>query len=254
MKLRLHQYLSRAGIFNGKKGLIESVRNGEVSVGGQVVINPEFIFDPSRKKVFWKGEFVKPIRKSVYILVNKPEGCLSSRLTPTDIRLGKKSVFELIEKLNVSAEVKNSLFCVGRLDEDTSGLLVLTNDGKLGSKLTDPLHGIRKKYLASLERPISTGDLDKLRAGVVINLEENGKVWKYRTKGCSIVRIAPRQLEIILSEGKKREVRRMLEVVGNRVVGLQRVAIGRLSLGMLKLEKGGCSFADSKALQLLGEE
>lgn len=236
MKLRLHQFLSRTGAFSSKNELITAIAKSEITIDGKTITNPMHIFD-AKKRVCWKGTPLKRVTAKTCIAINKPEGYLSSRLTPEDTRLGKKSVFQLIDGLDEKTE--KSLFCAGRLDEDSSGLLIITNDGKLGSKLTAPGSGIEKTYHATLARPITDNELDKLRKGVIIQLEENGKITSYTTKPCRADAMPDRkQLKLILAEGKKREVRRMLESIGNKVVRLERTAIGKLTLQELKLGKG----------------
>ncbi|MBI3037188.1 rRNA pseudouridine synthase [Candidatus Woesearchaeota archaeon] len=252
MKLRLHQFLSRTGAFSSKKDLIHRVRSGEVSIDGKVVVNPEFIFDAAKCRVFWKGRLLQKVRESIYIVINKPEGYLSSRLTPNDRRLGKRSVFELVEEdKSIGKATMKALFCVGRLDEDTSGLLLITNDGKLGSRLTDPKHGVKKTYLVELQKPISSKDVAELEKGVVIGLEENGRIAGYKTKGCRIEVVAAdmKKLKVAVSEGRKREVRRMFEAVGNEVLQLRRVALGSLKLEDLNLKKGKYIIADRKLIE-----
>lgn len=238
MKLRLHQFLSRTGTFSSKKELITAIIKAEITIDGKAVTNPMHIFD-AKKKVCWKGKPLKRVTAKTYIAINKPEGYLSSRLTPGDARLGKKSVFELLSNA-LDEKTEKSLFCAGRLDEDSSGLLIITNDGKLGSKITAPGSGIEKTYHAALARPITDGELAKLRKGVTIQLEENGKITSYTTKPCPAEIILPnrKQLKLVLAEGKKREARRMLESIGNKVTQLERTAIGKLTLQELKLEKG----------------
>ncbi len=240
MKLRLHQFLSRTGAFSSKRELIEAVTNGEVTVDGAVVTSQMHILDV-KKRVCWKGRRLKRVGAKTYIAINKPEGYLSSRLTPDDARLGKKSVFELIgESTELDERMKKSLFCAGRLDEDSSGLLVITNDGRLGSRITSPVSGVEKTYHAVLARPVTDTELAKLQDGVTIPLEENGKITSYATKPCiaEVNSKDRKQLKLTLSEGKKREVRRMLEAIGNKVVRLERTAIGKLTLQGLNLEKG----------------
>ncbi len=238
MKLRLHQFLSRTGAFSSKKELIAAITNAEITIDSRAVTNPMHIFD-AKKKVCWKGKPLKRITAKTYIAINKPEGYLSSRLTPEDLKLGKRSVFELIGNV-FDEKMEKSLFCAGRLDEDSSGLLIITNDGKLGSKITAPSSGIEKTYHAALARPITDSELAKLRKGVTIQLEENGKTTSYTTKPCKVETTSTdrKQLKLVLTEGKKREAKRMLESIGNKVIQLERTAIGKLTLQELKLEKG----------------
>ena len=240
-KVRLHQFLSRTGKFSGKSDLIESVRNREISVGGKVVTDIHFQFDPSKREVVWKGRKLNVIENKVYLMLNKPAGYLSSRLTPNDVVRRKKSVFELIR---MDESIKRTLFCVGRLDEDTSGLLIITNDGELGHKITDPKKEIEKTYDVFLDKIVSEEDIEKLSKGVVIDLEENGVIQKYKTKSCRITRLQNdntrlqnEKVRITITEGKKREVRRMFESIGRKVVDLKRIAIGKLELGEVGLGK-----------------
>lgn len=251
MKLYLHQFLSRTGAFKSKNELVSSIRKGKVTVGGLAVVNPLYSFDPGKKRVFWKGALLKQVKRKVYIIVNKPEGYLSSRLTVNDLRLGKKSVFELIDNDNrLDAAAKKALFCVGRLDEDTSGLLILTNDGGIGHEITNPKNNIEKTYEAVLQHPLSSSDVSAMEKGVVIKLEENGKVAMYRTKGCRVeVPAGGKTAGIILTEGRKREVRRMLEAVGNRALRLRRVAIGLLRLDDLKIRAGEYLFLGRESVE-----
>ncbi|MBI2176690.1 rRNA pseudouridine synthase [Candidatus Woesearchaeota archaeon] len=232
-----HPTKSRTGAFSSKKELITAVAKAELTIDGKTITNPMHIFD-TKKKVCWKGKPLERITAKTYIAINKPEGYLSSRLTPEDARLGKKSVFELVS--NLDSQTEKSLFCTGRLDEDSSGLLIITNDGKLGSRITAPGSGIEKTYEAALARPITDEELDKLRKGVMIQLEENGKITSYTTRPCTAEIIPPgrKHLKLVLTEGKKREARRMLEALGNKVTRLERTAIGKLTLQELKIGKG----------------
>ncbi len=253
MKLRLHQFLSKTGWFSSKKALVESIRSGAISVGGVIIVNPEFIFDPSKKRVAFRGRFLERIRRKVCIVMNKPEGYLSSRLSESDRKLGKKSVFSLIgNDKSLDGPIKKSLFCVGRLDECTSGLLLITNDGKLGSAIAKPENSIKKTYLVTLEKAADKS-LSILEKGVVIRLEENGLVKSYRTKPCVAEAVSDdmKTVRVVVSEGKKREVRRMFEAVGNTVLKLQRIGIGGLDISRLKLEEGSYIFADEAMLDMI---
>jgi pseudouridine synthase len=246
MKVYLHQLLSRSGLFERKEDVFNAIRSGEVSVGGSVVTDPKYQFNPGKKKVSYRGKLIEPPSEKAYVVLNKPEGFLSSKLAPEDIRLGKKSMFELLA--GVDEKIKRSLFSAGRLDEDTSGLIILTNDGKLGSKITKP--GIvEKTYQVVLENPISRRQVAEIEGGVVIELEENGKTTKYKTKKCAIKLEDSTHLDITLTEGKKREVRRIFEAVGNKVRNIQRISIGRIRLSDLGLREGEYKFVDKQFLE-----
>jgi pseudouridine synthase len=226
MKIRLHQFLSKTGIFSSKSQIHDAIRNSELKIEGRIVTKPNFQFNKN-KKVTWKGKELKIKKEMIYLILNKPEGYLSTRLTKNDA--DKKSVFSLLPE-------DNSLVCVGRLDEDTSGLLIITNDGDLVHKITNPLSNVEKTYKVILEKPLK--DIHEVEKGLTIELEENGKIDKYQTKPCKVELVSEKQIFITLTEGKKREVRRMFEAVGNRVVKLERVSIGRLNIDDLKIKKG----------------
>lgn len=233
MKLRLHQYLSKTGAFRSKEELIASIKDGEVSVGSKTIKNPHYQFSPN-KSVFWKGKKLA-VADHVYLLLNKPAGFLSSRLTQMDIRLRKKSIYSL---LHFQSSVKNSLFSVGRLDEDTEGLLIVTNDGKLCSQITDPKHDVPKTYCVHLEKPITGREIARIEKGITISLEEDGKRREYTTKASSISQRDSRSLIVRITEGKKREVKHMFEAVGNKVVRLKRTSIGSITLSELRIPLG----------------
>ena len=225
MKIHLHQFLSRTGLFRRKGHIMDAVKNGEVKIDNKVISNPMYRFNPSKNSVFWKGKILEMLDDQVYIIMNKPSGYLSTKLSEKDV--GKKSVFNLI---NINSNLKNTLFSVGRLDEVSSGLIIITNDGKLGYKITNPNNKITKTYNVHLEKPIN--NVDKIEQGVVIDLEVEGRIIKYKTRQCKLNIISDKELNITLTEGKKREVRRIFETVGNKVLKLKRIAIGRLRLNI----------------------
>jgi 23S rRNA pseudouridine2605 synthase len=147
--------------------------------------------------------------------VNKPAGVVSTAREPGS----RPAVVELVE-----TEVR--LYPVGRLDADTTGLLLLTNDGELANRLTHPRYEVPKTYRATLRTPIADGDLERLRSGVELG---DGP-----TAPTEVKRLGDREIEIVLREGRNRQVRRMVEAVGNRVGVLRRIRLGPLGLGGLK--------------------
>ncbi|MFH0875942.1 MAG: pseudouridine synthase [archaeon] len=235
MKIKLHQYLSKTGIFKSKKEALEAIKNGDIKIDDKVTKDPQFDFNKNKRKIFYKNKELNLPLKKIYIIMNKPVGYLSSKLTEKDIELGKKSVFSLI---NMDEKIKNTLFCVGRLDEDTSGLLIITNDGNLTHRLTNPNCNIKKTYKAALEKNISSDDIKRIENGIEIILEENGVFSKYKTKKCEVKLLPERKALITLTEGKKREVRRIFESIGNRVLALERKSIGNINLEKFNLKKG----------------
>ncbi len=190
------------------------VASGRVTVGGEVVI------DPARD--VGEGDDVRvdgsPVGTEAHEVwaVNKPAGVVSTAREPGE----RPAVVELVDS---SAR----LYPVGRLDVDSTGLLLLTNDGELANRLTHPRYGVAKTYLARLGRPPADRDLDRLRRGVEL---EDGP-----TAPAEVKRVARQEIEIVLCEGRNRQVRRMVEAVGNRVVSLRRIRFGSLSLGRLAM-------------------
>ncbi|MDD5111205.1 MAG: pseudouridine synthase [Candidatus Altiarchaeota archaeon] len=249
MKVYLHQFLSGTGSFDGKAAVYRAIREGEIAVDGKVVLNRLYQLRPGKREVRWNGAVLKPASSKTYIILNKPMGFLSSRLTPVERSFGRRSVFDLLAGLD--EKVVKSLFCVGRLDEDTSGLLILTNDGELCSRLTDPKFGVERTYSGFLEKDMAEEDIKRIEEGVVIELEENGKVTNYRTKKCGIMidERDRRKFVITLSEGKKREVRRMFRATGNKVKRLRRIAIGGLRLDSLGIREGKYLVSDRSFIE-----
>lgn len=229
--MQLHQYLSKTGIFSSKKGLLTIIQEGKIKVGNTIITNQAHYFDPKKKHVYYQGKQLKLLPTKLYLIINKPVGYLSSKLTANDIQLKKKSVFMLLGK-EIRDEIKKTLFCVGRLDEDSSGLLILTNDGKLNLFITDPNNKIKKTYSLTLEKPITNKEIQQLEQGITIQLEENGKITPYTTKQSTITLLTTTTLEITITEGKKREIRRMFTALNNTVLTLERTAIGNVRLDL----------------------
>jgi 23S rRNA pseudouridine2605 synthase len=208
--VRLAKFLAHAGVASRRAadGLIAS---GRVSVGGEVVTDPARDVDEG-SGVAVDGEPVRPERRVVYA-VNKPKGVVS---TASDTH-GRPTVVELLP-----AEARR-LYPVGRLDADTTGLLLLTNDGELANLLTHPRYGVEKAYRARVRPP--NPDLRRLRDGVQL---EDGPARPVHVRS-----VSPHVVQIVLREGRKRQVRRMLAAIGHEVVELERVRFGPLRLAGL---------------------
>lgn len=213
--MRLAKFLAHAGVASRRaaEGLIAE---GRVSVAGEVVTDPARDVDES-SRVTVDGRAVGPEPREVHAL-NKPRGVVS---TARDTH-GRPTVVELVRS-------QRRLYPVGRLDADTTGLILLTNDGELAERLTHPRHGVEKVYRARVQpRRVAPEALRALREGVEL---EDGRTAPARAR-----QPAPGVLEIALREGRKRQVRRMVEAVGHRVIELERVAFG--PLGLRGLEPG----------------
>jgi 23S rRNA pseudouridine2605 synthase len=211
--VRLGRFLAHAGVASRRaaEGL---VRQGRVTVDGEVAIDPaRDVGDSSDVRL--DDRPVAPEAREVHVL-NKPAGVVS---TARDTH-GRPTVVDLVPSAL-------RLYPVGRLDADTTGLLLLTNDGELAARLTHPRYGVEKVYRATVEpRRVSEAALRALRSGVELS---DGVTAHARVR-----RLGGGVVEIALREGRKRQVRRMLDAVGHRVVDLERVAFGPLRLGDLE--------------------
>jgi 23S rRNA pseudouridine2605 synthase len=210
--VRLAKYLAHAGVASRRaaEGLIAA---GKVRVGGEVVTDPaRDVGEHSGVQV--NGRPVAPEPREVWAL-NKPAGVVSTASEP-----GKRPA---VTELVVS---ERRLYPVGRLDADSTGLILLTNDGELANRLTHPRYGVPKTYRLRLVRPPSDPDLDRLRGGVRL---EDGP-----TGPAEVERRGEREIEVTIREGRKRQVRRMAEAIGNEAQSLTRIRIGSLELGELR--------------------
>jgi pseudouridine synthase len=201
-------------------------KDGLVRIDGKVRTNKDYQFKLSSTVTYNDKKLTVP-KNDAYLLLNKPEGYLCSKLSETDVKLDKKSVFDLVI---CDAAIKNTLSCVGRLDENSSGLLILTNDGKLNVSITNPVKEIKKTYVVVLEKTVSAESVSELEKGVEITLETNGLNETYLTKPCKVTLLEANKVEITITEGKKRQIRRMFTSIKNEVVSLNRIKINNLTL------------------------
>jgi 23S rRNA pseudouridine2605 synthase len=213
--MRLAKYLAHAGVAS-RRAAETLIAEGRVSVAGEVINDPARDVDES-SNVTVDGNAVQPEPREVHAL-NKPRGVVS---TASDTH-GRPTVVQLVRS-------RRRLYPVGRLDADTSGLILLTNDGELADRLTHPRYGVDKVYRARVQPArVSHRALTALREGVDL---EDGRTAPARARQPSTG-----VLEITLREGRKRQVRRMVEAVGHRVIELERVTFG--PLGLRGLEPG----------------
>ena len=222
-KISLKQFLMKSGKFNRVEDCIDAIKAGKASINNKIITNPNFFFNPQKSLVKIDNEKVKKAPK-LYFLMNKPAGYLSQKAD------NEKTIYDLISNLNIPNEHKKSLFAVGRLDKDTEGLMIIANDGQLSNLIMQPDREIIKKYHVLLEKPITNDKLKLLEKGAIIEIDDN----KYKTTKCRIKKVKENEVYISITEGKKRQIRKMFESVGNKVVYLKRVSIGGLSLGNLK--------------------
>ncbi len=215
---RLQKVLADAGVASRRRSA-DIIREGRVEVDGVVVREPGAGVDPARAEVRVDGKPIAVDDRKVYLLLNKPAGYLSTTRDPQ----GRPTVLDLVPSAG------RRLFPVGRLDFGTEGLLLLTNDGDAAYALTHPRFEVPKTYVARVEGVPGERELEALRRGVRLGdvVTAPAKVRVARSDGISAV------LEVEIHEGRKREVRYMLEAVGHPVVHLRRTRLGRLVLGGL---------------------
>ena len=217
----LPRALSKLG-FSSRSQAEKLVADGAVTVNGKVINSLSFRVDPLKDKISVKGEAVKKEKTFVYLLMNKPADIVTTRV---DER-GRKTVYDLLKDHQLTKDVGH-LFPVGRLDKETSGALIITNDTQLGEKLTNPASKFPKTYHVVCEGTLTREVLSELAEGVEI---EEG----YTTLPARISKMYSEnnisECEIVIVEGKNRQIRRMFEKVGFPVIELERIAIGKLQL------------------------
>lgn len=218
---RLQVTLSRLGLAS-RRGVISMIEEGKVRVNGNVVREKGFRVDPEKDKIEVEGREDLAVRKPAkrYFIFNKPKGVMTTLQDPH----AERTVADFFK------DVSERLFPVGRLDRDTTGLLLMTNDGELSFRLTHPKFGVKKRYIAKVRGVVTDEEVRTLEKGVPL---EEGP-----TAPCRI-RVETRtpkgtMLEVVLHEGKKRQIRRIFDTIGHRVLELERVSYGSLALGELK--------------------
>ena len=211
-EMRLQKFLSRAGICSRRKGE-EYIQAGWVTVNGKIVTELGVKVDPDKDVVEVNRDAIRSDTPSIYIALNKPRGYVSSCDQPNE-----KIVVDLLD-------IAERVYPIGRLDKDSTGLLLLTNDGHLHHRLTHPSFNHEKAYEVTVAKPLPEGALRKLADGL--------PMMGTRTRPARVKRISARHFQIILQEGKNRQIRRMVRKVGNYVIDLKRTRIANIELGRL---------------------
>lgn len=232
--MRLQKYMALCGVASRRKSE-EIIGEGRVKVNNVIITELGTIIDPSKDKVLVDDKRIKLESNMVYIMLNKPIGYVSS----LSDEKGRKVVTDLIEG------VKERIYPVGRLDADTTGLILLTNDGELAFKLTHPSKRVDKKYIAIVEGVPNKKELELLRNGVFIDGKKTSP---------AEVKVAKRFdedsiLDIIIHEGRNRQVKKMCEAVNHPVKKLKRVSIGEIELGGLNI--GNWRFLNDEEVKYL---
>lgn len=213
---RLQKILSQAGIAS-RRASEQLMREGRVTVNGATVRELGTKADPSRDDIRVDGRRVKAAERKRYLLLNKPRGYVTTRSDPQR----RPTVIDLL------GGVREYVYPVGRLDFDSEGLLLLTNDGDLAARLTHPRHGVPRVYEADVLGEPDRHDLDRLAKGVMID----GR----RTGGAEVKALGASRLLVTIREGRNRQVRKMCEAIGHPVAQLRRVAIGPIRDARLKV-------------------
>lgn len=220
---RLQKFLANQGIASRRKAE-ELILQGKVKVNGRVVTELGTKVDPKKDRVEFEGRQVSGNIKKVYVLLNKPIDYVST----VKEQFGRNAVVDLVKGAG------DNLLPVGRLDMYTSGALILTNDGDFIYHVTHPKHEVEKTYNVTLRGSITDDEVELLRKGVVIDDEYLTKPAKVRILKIDEEKNISR-LEIVIHEGKNRQVRKMCEAVGKKVIALHRSKIGSINIKDLKI-------------------
>ncbi|RVU54946.1 pseudouridine synthase [Anaerosphaera multitolerans] len=231
--MRLQKYMAHSGAASRRKSE-EYILEGRVKVNDEIVKELGYIVDPEKDRVYLDGKRLKIIKKHTYILLNKPLGVVS---TASDEK-GRRTVIDLVEN-------DSRLYPVGRLDIDTTGLILLTDDGEVTNKLTHPKNIIEKKYIATVEGRPNKNELNILRKGVMVGRE------KYAPAKVKILKAFEKDsiIEVVIHEGKNHQVKLMFEKINHPVKKLKRISIGDLELG--DLEVGNYRYLNEEEVKYL---
>ncbi len=216
--MRLQKFIAKSGIASRRKAE-ELIKNGKIKVNDRIITEMGVKIDPQRDIIKYNNKRLSIENEKKYIILNKPEGYI----TTVSDQFGRPTVMDLIK------DIKERVYPVGRLDYNTSGLLLLTNDGNLTHKITHPKSQIKKTYIAKIKGIISNSKMNRFKNGIDIGgyITAPAQIKLINKKnGCSIVKI-------IIHEGKNRQIRRMMDKIGHPVLELKRVAIGKITLDNL---------------------
>ncbi|MCL2234550.1 MAG: rRNA pseudouridine synthase [Firmicutes bacterium] len=220
--MRINQYLATSGVAS-RRASEQIIKDGRVSVNGKKVTDLSVQINPDNDHVLLDGKKLSPIKKHLYIMLHKPKGFITSTKDEHD----RKTIMNLLEKKYLLKRV----FPIGRLDYETEGLLLMTTDGDLCASLTHPKFEVPKTYVVKIEGEITEIELNKIRDGIIL---DGAKTKKCKAKilehdnSTNTTRV-----EVIISQGLNRQIRRMFEAINKQVVFLKRTHIGNLRLGGL---------------------
>ena len=230
--MRLEKYIATSGIAS-RRAVKRAIREARVTVNGIQILIPGHPIDAEKDLIEFEGKQVEPLTERIYLMLNKPAGYLTTR---RDER-GRPTVMDLL------TDLPKSIYPVGRLDLETEGLLLFTNDGKFANLMMHPSHQIEKTYLVWVNSVPSKRALKSLRNGVAISSGKTApaKIKKLNIKAAPTSPVsnninksgAVSKFRVVIHEGKKRQVRLMFKAVGHKVIRLKRTRIGTLGLGNL---------------------
>ncbi|MBE7074281.1 MAG: rRNA pseudouridine synthase [Clostridiales bacterium] len=215
--MRLNKFLSNSGVASRRK-CDDIIASGKVSVNGKVITELGININEKKDKITVEGKAIQLPSSFVYIKLNKPKGYAC---TASDEK-GRKTIYDLVD-------CSERLFSIGRLDYDTEGLIILTNDGDFANQVAHPRYEMEKEYRVTAEGEIKESELAVMRKGVVVDGERMpcAKVeWLSFENGFT-------KLSVVINEGQNRQVRRMFEAIGHAIKLLKRVRIGTVKLGGL---------------------
>lgn len=224
MEERLQKYMARCGIASRRK-CEEIILSGKVKVNNKVVNELGVKINPDLDVVTYENKVISPEENKVYIMLNKPEGYITS----VKDEKGRKTILDIVK-------VNERIYPIGRLDYDSSGLILLTNDGDIYNKIIHPRVKIGKKYIALCKGEFTNDELIKFENGIDIGGYVTAKskiriIDKEKSKKSNTINTF---VEITIHEGKNRQIRRMCDALGHEVISLNRVAVGEIKLGYLK--------------------
>lgn len=214
--MRINKFLADAGIASRRKSE-KLILDGEISINDKIMTDLAYQVK-NTDVVKYKNKIVKPVNKKYYLMLNKPidYACTNSK------KHDDKIIFDLID-------IDTKLFSIGRLDKDSRGLILITNDGDIYNKIIHPRNEIFKKYIVEIDRDFRKEDKYKLESGIDIG--------GYITTRSKVKTLSNRKIQIEISEGKNRQVRRMFAALGYNVLDLNRISIGKINMSKLEIGK-----------------
>lgn len=215
--MRINKYLASCGI-GARRKCEEFVSGGKVRINGQIITDLATQVTEG-DVVEFNGKVATPHQENIYIILNKPRGYV----TTCDDERGRRTILDLIDNAKLGGAL---VFPVGRLDYDTEGLLILTNDGDFARAVSHPSSRVEKTYVATVDKAVLTKDLRTLERGVMVDGE--------MTHPAKVQAITPNRIKLVITQGRNRQVRKMLAALGYTVTHLERTAVGALTLGNLK--------------------